>query len=82
MTGQIQTRLELKLGFYFWYLGIWAKNRITGDTQWLTVIDCQLGNDTDRGKHSTVVYDVMMKSMHQHIPLFKPFVACLLPILY
>ncbi len=50
--------------------------------QWLAVIDCQLGDDTDRGKDITVVCYVMTRSMHQNITLFEPLVKCLLPILY
>ena len=50
--------------------------------QWFAIVDCQLGDDTDRGKDITVICDVMAKSMHQNIPLFEPLVACLLPISY
>lgn len=50
--------------------------------QWFAIVDCQLGDDTDRGKDITVICDVMTKSMHQNIPLFEPLVACLLPISY
>jgi len=50
--------------------------------QWFTIVDCQLGDETDRGKDITGICDVMTKSMHQYIPLFETLVTCFLPISY